>query len=103
MRIMAAPAVHDGRVDIDVGALERVCLFIMALSAEGLDGLDHQPLFRGHMRFVACQAIPGCGGVHGFLAHPLLHALVTGKAHVGGLRQQQSAEFRLVGTMARRA
>ncbi len=99
---MAAPTVHDGRVDIDVGALERVCLLIMALSAERLNGLGQQPLFRGHMGFVACQAIPGRGGVHGFLAHPLLHALVTGKAQVGSLYQQQFAELRLVGTMARR-
>ena len=103
MRIMAAPAVHDGRVDIDVGFLERVCLLVMALSAEGLDGLDQQPLFRRPMRFVARQAIPGCGRVHGFLAHPLLHALVTGKAYVGGICQQQFAEFRLMGTMALRA
>ncbi len=85
---MAAPAVHDGCVDIDVGALERVCLLVMALSAEGLDGLGQQPLFRRHMGFVAGQAIAGRGRVHGFFAHPLLHALVTGKAHVGGLRQQ---------------
>ena len=100
---MAAPAVHDGCVDIDVGTLEGVCLLVMALSAERLDGLGQQPLFRGHMRLVACQAIPGCGRVHGFLAHPLLHALVTGKAQVGGLYQKQFAELRLVGTVAPRA
>ena len=82
-----------------MGALERVCLLVVALSAEGLDRLGKQPLFRRHMRFVACQTIPRCGRMHGFLAHSRLHVFVAGKTHVGGLRQQQCAEFRLVGAV----
>ena len=39
----------------------------------------------------------------GLLSHSFLKAFVTGQAHVGRLRQQQFAEFRLMGTMAFRA
>jgi len=100
---MAAPAVHDGRVDIDVGALERIRFDIVALTADLQNGLDKQLVLRRSMRFVANPAIARCGRMVGLLAHPLLQVFVTGQAHVGRLRQQQFGEFRLMGTMALRA
>ena len=103
MRIMAAPAVHDGGVDIDVGLLERIRLDIVALTADLQNGLDEQFFLRRSMRFVAYQAITRCGRMLGLFAHPFLQVFVTGQAHVGCLGQQQFPEFCLMGTVALRA
>ena len=103
MRIMAASAVHHRCFNINVGTFKRVGFKIVTLPAQRADAKSHQPLLRRSMRFVAYQAIPCSGRVRGFFAHPLLKVFVTGQAHVGRLRQQQFAEFRLMGTMALRA
>lgn len=80
MRIMAAPAVHDGRVDIDMGAPERIRFDIVALTAGLQNGLDEQLVLGRSVRFVAYQAIARCRRMGGLLAHPLLQVFVTGQA-----------------------
>ena len=100
---MAAPAVHDGRVDKDVGALERIRFDIVALTADLQNGLDKQRVLLRSMRLVAYQAIARCRRMGGLLAHPFLQAFVAGQAYVGRLRQEQFFEFRLMGIMALRA
>jgi hypothetical protein len=103
MRIMAADAIHNGRVDRDMGFLERVPLLVMALSAERLDGFNQQPFFRRNVRLVTGQAIARRGRVRFFLAHSFLQALMARQAHIGGRRYQQFGHFGLMGTVALRA
>jgi hypothetical protein len=100
---MATPAVHNGRVDIDMGRLKRIRLDIVALTADPQNRQDKKPFLRRSVRFVAYQAISRRGRMSGFLAYPLLEPFVTGQAHVGGLHQQQFAEFRLMGAVTLRA
>lgn len=88
MRIMAAHAIHDGRIDVDMGFFERISLHVVALSAEGLDSLHKQPRLRRIVRLVTGQAITRRGRVIGFLVHAVLQALVARQTHFRGLRQQ---------------
>ena len=77
---MTASAVHCRRIDIDVGALERIRFDIVALTADLQNGLDEQCFLLRSMGFVAYHAIARCGRMVCLLAHPLLQVFVTGKA-----------------------
>jgi hypothetical protein len=46
MRVMAVPAIHDGRIDIDMRFAERCALRIVAFPTQGLNGLIHQGRLR---------------------------------------------------------
>ena len=100
MRIVAASAVHDGRVNVDMRGLERVRFHVVTLTAYGKDGLYEQPFFGRSMRLMADEAVAGRRGVHVFLVHPFLQCFVANHAHIGRLRQEQFGKFRLVGAVA---
>jgi len=90
---MAAPAIHHGRVDRDVGFHEGVRLLIVALSAERRNRIGKQTRLRRGMRQVARQTIARCRRVLGVLVQPFPQVLVACQAHIRGLRQEQFGEF----------
>jgi len=71
VRVMATRAVHDGRVDIDVGSLERIRIDIVALAAYPQNRLGEKLFFRRSMRFVTYQTIARCRGMSVLFVHPV--------------------------------
>ena len=103
MRIVAAPAVHGGCLDINVGLFERIRFHIVTLTAGIQNGLGEKRVLGRSVRFMAHQTITRCRRMHGLLPHPVLHGLMTGQAKIGRLGQQQFFEPRMMGAVALRA
>ena len=99
---MAFPAIHDRRLDIDVGAAEGFRLEIMALAAEWLYLLCQQRRLQGRMGLVASLTIPRRRGMYLFLAHPCFQIVMTGQAEIRAGCQKQPLQFCLMRAVALR-
>jgi hypothetical protein len=82
-------AVHHGRLDVDVGFLERIVLYVVALTAERLDGKVEQTEFIRMVRLMALQTVVPGGFVHAFRIHLLGHFIVATQTQVGARCQEQ--------------
>src|SRR3990170_7344053 len=80
VRVVALSAVHDRRLDVQVGLAERRARRVVAFEARGLNRLDQQGILGRGMRLVASQAV-SCRRLVGLvLLHPGLQVLVAGHA-----------------------
>jgi hypothetical protein len=96
-------AVHHGRFDVDVGLLERIFLYIVALTAERLDWKIEETALAREMRLMTLQAIFSSGLVHPFRIHLLGHFIVACKTQVGAFREEQRIQLRSVRVVTARA
>jgi hypothetical protein len=53
VRVVAFAAIHQLRINAEMGRLKRICLVVMAFAAQGLNRLDHQSRLGREMRFMA--------------------------------------------------
>jgi hypothetical protein len=93
MGIMAMPAIHVFRVDPDMGLHERITGKIVTVAAQIRDLLDKKGWLGRKMGFMARLTVSSGRSMNIFLAHPLLHVLVAGKAEVRARCQQKALQF----------
>jgi hypothetical protein len=89
VRGVATRAVHYGRFDVDMGFLERIFLYVVALAAERLYWKIEQAALVRAMRLMALQAIFAGGLVYPLRIHLLRHFIVATQTQVGAGSQEQ--------------
>jgi hypothetical protein len=100
VRVMAASAIDQRRIDVQVRLCKRSLLEIMALAAQGLHGLQEKSRLLRKMGAMASQAVPGGRGVGTVLLHSLFQRLMASEAKAGALGLKELVQIRLVGVVA---